>query len=70
MRERLPCFPDCVPSHPTTPNPVFLSLTLGPFVLTHPAPARHLFPRLLNRRREIVHLQAGQCGNQIGSKFW
>ncbi|XP_052861176.1 tubulin beta chain-like isoform X2 [Anopheles cruzii] len=20
--------------------------------------------------REIVHLQAGQCGNQIGSKFW
>uniref|UniRef100_A0A3Q2GFF2 Tubulin beta chain-like n=1 Tax=Cyprinodon variegatus TaxID=28743 RepID=A0A3Q2GFF2_CYPVA len=20
--------------------------------------------------REIVHLQIGQCGNQIGSKFW
>jgi tubulin beta len=20
--------------------------------------------------REIVHLQVGQCGNQIGSKFW
>jgi len=20
--------------------------------------------------REIVHIQAGQCGNQIGSKFW
>ena len=20
--------------------------------------------------REIVHLQAGQCGNQIGQKFW
>ncbi len=20
--------------------------------------------------REIVHVQAGQCGNQIGSKFW
>lgn len=20
--------------------------------------------------REIVHLQTGQCGNQIGSKFW
>ncbi|XP_060718447.1 tubulin beta-4B chain-like isoform X8 [Tachysurus vachellii] len=20
--------------------------------------------------REIVHLQAGQCGNQIGAKFW
>merc|ERR1711868_6623 len=22
------------------------------------------------RMREIVHIQAGQCGNQIGSKFW
>ena len=20
--------------------------------------------------REIVHIQAGQCGNQIGVKFW
>ena len=20
--------------------------------------------------REIVHIQTGQCGNQIGSKFW
>ena len=20
--------------------------------------------------RELVHVQAGQCGNQIGSKFW
>jgi tubulin beta len=20
--------------------------------------------------REIVHLQVGQCGNHIGSKFW
>ena len=20
--------------------------------------------------REIVHLQTGQCGNQIGTKFW
>jgi len=20
--------------------------------------------------REIVHLQAGQCGNQIGAQFW
>jgi hypothetical protein len=23
-----------------------------------------------NAMREIIHLQAGQCGNQIGSKFW
>merc|ERR1712107_278827 len=22
------------------------------------------------RMREIVHVQAGQCGNQIGAKFW
>merc|ERR1712050_785625 len=22
------------------------------------------------KMREIVHLQAGQCGNQIGAKFW
>ena len=20
--------------------------------------------------REIVHIQAGQCGNQIGAQFW
>jgi len=20
--------------------------------------------------REIVHIQGGQCGNQIGNKFW
>jgi len=26
---------------------------------------------LFNKQmREIVHVQAGQCGNQIGSKFW
>ncbi|PNF31663.1 Tubulin beta-1 chain [Cryptotermes secundus] len=23
-----------------------------------------------NKMREIVHIQAGQCGNQIGAKFW
>merc|ERR1711915_600516 len=22
------------------------------------------------KMREIVHVQAGQCGNQIGAKFW
>uniref|UniRef100_A0A2I3TAD4 Tubulin/FtsZ GTPase domain-containing protein n=1 Tax=Pan troglodytes TaxID=9598 RepID=A0A2I3TAD4_PANTR len=22
------------------------------------------------RHEEIVHIQAGQCGNQIGTKFW
>uniref|UniRef100_A0A1I7Y6M4 Tubulin beta chain n=1 Tax=Steinernema glaseri TaxID=37863 RepID=A0A1I7Y6M4_9BILA len=25
---------------------------------------------LLSKMREIIHLQVGQCGNQIGSKFW
>ncbi|KAF3844546.1 hypothetical protein F7725_007709 [Dissostichus mawsoni] len=25
---------------------------------------------MFTKMREIVHLQAGQCGNQIGSKFW
>merc|ERR1712032_56751 len=25
---------------------------------------------LIFKMREIVHLQAGQCGNQIGAKFW
>jgi tubulin beta len=24
----------------------------------------------LKKMREIVHIQVGQCGNQIGSKFW
>merc|ERR1712008_340324 len=23
-----------------------------------------------SKMREIVHMQAGQCGNQIGAKFW
>merc|ERR1712166_1550998 len=32
-----------------------------------------LYPRLFPKKskmREIVHMQAGQCGNQIGAKFW
>ena len=31
----------------------------------NPEAARHIF-----NMREIVHIQAGQCGNQIGAKFW
>jgi hypothetical protein len=27
-------------------------------------------PSRLISMREIIHIQAGQCGNQIGSKFW
>jgi len=26
--------------------------------------------RLIENMREIIHIQAGQCGNQIGTKFW
>jgi hypothetical protein len=45
--------------------------THGRFVLfrsksTSPTPHYHY----LISMREIVHIQAGQCGNQIGSKFW
>merc|ERR1712151_1304463 len=29
-----------------------------------------LQPQTYQKMREIVHLQAGQCGNQIGAKFW
>merc|ERR1740128_1128614 len=32
--------------------------------LAQPSPNKHI------NMREIVHLQAGQCGNQIGAKFW
>eukprot|EP00405_Crypthecodinium_cohnii_P006572 CAMPEP_0194782542 /NCGR_PEP_ID=MMETSP0323_2-20130528/78745_1 /TAXON_ID=2866 ORGANISM="Crypthecodinium cohnii, Strain Seligo" /NCGR_SAMPLE_ID=MMETSP0323_2 /ASSEMBLY_ACC=CAM_ASM_000346 /LENGTH=414 /DNA_ID=CAMNT_0039721363 /DNA_START=75 /DNA_END=1316 /DNA_ORIENTATION=+ len=27
-------------------------------------------PTFLNNMRELVHIQGGQCGNQIGAKFW
>merc|ERR1712115_98068 len=30
----------------------------------------HTHTQHINIMREIVHLQAGQCGNQIGAKFW
>jgi tubulin beta len=37
-----------------------------------------LIPQFINNKnqtnskqmREIVHIQGGQCGNQIGAKFW
>ena len=31
-----------------------------------------MLPRVCrpSRMRELVHMQAGQCGNQIGAKFW
>merc|ERR1712032_1148229 len=33
-------------------------------------PRQHTSPKPTSNMREIVHLQAGQCGNQIGAKFW
>ena len=32
----------------------------------------HIFDciAISGKMREIVHVQAGQCGNQIGAKFW
>ncbi|XP_062032042.1 uncharacterized protein LOC133747765 [Lepus europaeus] len=38
---------------------------------SRPSPcARRLRPPRRAAMREIVHIQAGQCGNQIGAKFW
>merc|ERR1711971_1038738 len=37
------------------------------FIQLSPACAGRL---IQSKMREIVHLQAGQCGNQIGAKFW
>ncbi|XP_022367150.1 tubulin beta-3 chain [Enhydra lutris kenyoni] len=55
-------------------GPVRHSAAASPDWPRAPAPAR---PRVSRSRpphapsmREIVHIQAGQCGNQIGAKFW
>merc|ERR1712066_922432 len=34
------------------------------------SPRQHTSPKPTSNMREIVHIQAGQCGNQIGAKFW
>jgi len=44
-------------------------------LLSLPSPCLSLsfpFPLVSSplNRRELVHLQGGQCGNQIGAKFW
>ena len=44
-------------------------LVLVIHVIIHISPFRQ--PSTLpTTMREIVHVQAGQCGNQIGAKFW
>ena len=30
----------------------------------------NLYSNSKSEMREIVHVQGGQCGNQIGAKFW
>merc|ERR1712105_71113 len=34
------------------------------------SPHNHINATKVTNMREIVHVQAGQCGNQIGAKFW
>merc|ERR1712110_1262564 len=43
-----------------------MGVASAPSLCQHKSP---LNPSLA-KMREIVHLQAGQCGNQIGAKFW
>ena len=56
-------------------SPPRLASVPGSCSLQSPASSQHgtasLPPvTILRTMREIVHLQAGQCGNQIGQKFW
>ncbi len=46
-------------------QPLFLFLLRTTSIPLYYSPIHPLFDM-----REIVNLQAGQCGNQIGSKFW
>uniref|UniRef100_A0A8B9RYH4 Tubulin beta 3 class III n=2 Tax=Telluraves TaxID=3073808 RepID=A0A8B9RYH4_9AVES len=54
-----PRAPGAAPAPAPAPVPCF------PFPCSVPAQARPC-----STMREIVHIQAGQCGNQIGAKFW
>ncbi|KAK4348992.1 hypothetical protein RND71_031747 [Anisodus tanguticus] len=67
-------------SPPTKPLPLEISHThththtLLPSItlLSFSQPISHYSQTTLSKRkmREILHIQGGQCGNQIGSKFW
>ncbi|XP_028931926.1 tubulin beta-3 chain [Ornithorhynchus anatinus] len=54
----------CQPSGPPLPGP--RTPDPGPRTPTRPCSK----PDTTDTMREIVHIQAGQCGNQIGAKFW
>ncbi|PWI64087.1 hypothetical protein PCL_12683 [Purpureocillium lilacinum] len=61
------------PLTPTGPSQIstLLPPTLFPYRALDPSDsAESPQYRTLPTMREIVHLQAGQCGNQIGSAFW
>ncbi|XP_066183414.1 tubulin beta-3 chain [Sylvia atricapilla] len=67
VRRREP-IKDAAAAAPPSALPVPLRSGAAPL----PAPARSRPAPLRPGRtmREIVHIQAGQCGNQIGAKFW
>ena len=55
-------------------RPLHLSLDLGIFLVS-PQVLKQSLPfaftcNFLRAMRELVHVQGGQCGNQIGAKFW
>lgn len=55
-------------------RPSHLSLDLGIFLVS-PQVLKQSVPfaftcNFLRAMRELVHVQGGQCGNQIGAKFW
>ena len=55
-------------------RPLHLSLDLG-ICLVSPQVLKQSLPfaftcNFLRAMRELVHVQGGQCGNQIGAKFW
>ena len=55
-------------------RPLHLSLDLGLFLVS-PQVLKQSVPfaftcNFLRAMRELVHVQGGQCGNQIGAKFW
>ena len=46
-------------------------MNCSPIFFTLLAPHNQFYhPHFLSKMREIVHCQGGQCGNQIGAKFW
>ena len=55
-------------------RPLHLSLDLGISLASPQVPKQSVqfafTCNFLRAMRELVHVQGGQCGNQIGAKFW